>query len=205
MLFARNYRETAWGKLKGLWEIVVLTTLLYIFITSALSAIDSCIVGGLRVICFFGSIANFIVGGALAYGYNKFILELVRGNGKVKIEGLFDGFKQFGRAFGVYVINGVLIFLWALLLIIPGIIKALSYGMSYYILIDNPEMSAIDARKKSMEMMQGNKWRLFCLHFSFIGWWLLCILTLGILTFWVKPYEQAAEAEFYQSLLPPEA
>ena len=50
-------------------------------------------------------------------------------------------------------------------------------------------------------MMKGNKWRLFCLDFSFIGWDLLCLLTLGILSFWVTPYRQAAYAAFYQNLL----
>jgi hypothetical protein len=62
-------------------------------------------------------------------------------------------------------------------------------------------MPANEARKLSMAMMEGNKWRLFCLHFSFIGWFILCGLTLGILTFWVTPYVNAAEAAFYQSLL----
>ena len=50
-------------------------------------------------------------------------------------------------------------------------------------------------------MMRGNKWRLFCLDFSFIGWILLSILTFGILLFWIMPYMQTARAEFYQDLL----
>lgn len=152
---------------------------------------------------YIGGIVSLLVSGPFALGLTWISLTVVRG-GNPKIEMLFSGFKQFGRAFLLNLLIGIFVFLWALLLIIPGIIKAYSYSMSFYILADNPEMSANDARKKSMEMMQGNKWRLFCLHFSFIGWGLLCILTLGILTFWVMPYEQAAEAEFYQSLLPHE-
>ena len=73
--------------------------------------------------------------------------------------------------------------------------------MSYYILIDNPGLSANEARKRSMAMMRGNKWRLFCLDFSFIGWIVLCVLTFGILVFWVAPYQEAARAEFYQDLI----
>ena len=72
--------------------------------------------------------------------------------------------------------------------------------MSYYILADNPQMSCNDARVTSMEMMKGNKWRLFCLWFSFIGWWLLSILTLGILFLWTIPYMQVATAAFYDDL-----
>ena len=88
------------------------------------------------------------------------------------------------------------------MLIIPGIIKSLSYSMSYFILLDNPDMSANDARKESMEMMDGNKGRLFCLYLSYIGWYLLSILTFGILLFWVGPSVRTATAFFYQSLLP---
>ena len=62
-------------------------------------------------------------------------------------------------------------------------------------------MGANAARKRSMELMRGNKWRLFCLHCSFIGWLLLCILTLGILTLWIAPYLQTAQAEFYRDLI----
>lgn len=76
-----------------------------------------------------------------------------------------------------------------------------AYSMSWFILADNPDMPATEARKRSIAMMRGNKWRLFCLDFSFIGWMLLCILTLGILTFWIMPYVQTARAEFYQDLL----
>ena len=73
--------------------------------------------------------------------------------------------------------------------------------MSFYILADNPEIDFNVARVRSIEMMRGNKWRLFCLDLSFIGWYLLCILTLGILSLWVTPYHNAARAEFYQSLI----
>ena len=74
--------------------------------------------------------------------------------------------------------------------------------MSYYILADKPTLTATEIRHRSIELMRGNKWRLFCLEISFIGWWILCILTLGILSFWIIPYQQSAIAAFYQSLLP---
>lgn len=73
--------------------------------------------------------------------------------------------------------------------------------MSYYVLADNPEISANEARKRSMQIMRGNKWRLFCLDFSFIGWWLLTVLTLGILSFWIQPYKESACAAFYSRLI----
>ena len=66
---------------------------------------------------------------------------------------------------------------------------------------DNPSIAPDAARKASIEMMRGNKWRLFCLDFSFIGWYLLSVLTFGILSFWVLPYHYSATAAFYQSLI----
>lgn len=77
--------------------------------------------------------------------------------------------------------------------------------MSWYILCDDPKVGANAARKRSMELMRGHKWKLFCLSLSFIGWWLLCILTLGILSLWVVPYQQTALAHFYRSLTDAEA
>ncbi len=148
-----------------------------------------------------GAIALLLLTGPFSLGYAMMAMKVIRGN-RVGVENLFDGFKNFLSAFLLSLINSILIALWSLLFVIPGIIKTYSYSMSYYILADNPTMTANDARKKSMEMMRGNKWRLFCLHLSFIGWLLLCMLTLGILTFWIQPYMQTAEAAFYQSLLP---
>ena len=61
-------------------------------------------------------------------------------------------------------------------------------------------MTAREAIAASKEMMRGNRWRLFCLGFSFIGWSLLCALTLGIGTLWLRPYEEAAHAAFYREV-----
>ena len=72
--------------------------------------------------------------------------------------------------------------------------------MTYYILSDNPVLTANEARKQSMELMRGNKWRLFCLNFSFIGWIILCVITLGILSFWISPYIQSSVAAFYEEI-----
>ena len=84
--------------------------------------------------------------------------------------------------------------------IVPGIIKSFEYAIIPYILADDPEISSKDVFKKAKQMMKGNKWRLFKLDFSFIGWYLLCVLTLGIGTFFLLPYVNAAMAEFYKEL-----
>ena len=185
MLKAKDFRQRAWTNLHGNWTTAVLSYLIMELIIGVLA---------------FTWIGSLIVAGPLTVGFSLVTINVVRRNNP-KIENLFTAFKDFARAFVLWIINTIFVMLWTLLLIIPGIIKSLSYSMSYYILIDNPDISANEARKQSMQLMHGNKWRLFCLNFSFIGWILLSILTFGILLFWVQPYMEVAHAEFYQSLI----
>ena len=90
--------------------------------------------------------------------------------------------------------------LWSFLLIIPGIIKAYSYALTPYILVDNPELSPREALRRSQQMMQGQKFNLFYLQLSFIGWWILACFTGGIGFLWLVPYYQTSQAAFYQNL-----
>lgn len=91
------------------------------------------------------------------------------------------------------------LFLWSLLLFIPGIIKNYSYFMVEYILADNPQEK--DAITKSREMMNGHKFELFLLQLSFIGWFILSALTFGILyLIYVGPYYQQTMANYYIAL-----
>ncbi|MCM1545809.1 MAG: DUF975 family protein [Clostridiales bacterium] len=191
MLRARDFRQRAWSALSGKWGTMIVIMLIVSLISGAC--------GGLTIIGV-GAIVLLLITGPLSLGVAGSCLRVVRGQ-SVEVSNTFDGFKNFGGAFLLSLLNSIFIALWSLLFIIPGIIKSYAYSMSFYILNDNPQMDANTARKRSIEMMRGNKWRLFCLDLSFIGWWILCILTLGILSFWVEPYQKVAYAEFYQSLL----
>ena len=91
--------------------------------------------------------------------------------------------------------------LWTLLLVIPGIVKAYEYMMIPYLLADNPQMTKEEAFAESKRMMKGQKWKAFVLDLSFIGWYLLSALTLGILAvFYVSPYVNATHAALYEVL-----
>jgi uncharacterized membrane protein len=94
----------------------------------------------------------------------------------------------------------ILIFLWSLLLIVPGLIKSFSYAMTPFILEDNPELSGVEAIHRSRMMMKGHKFDLFWLWLSFIGWFLLSILTCGIGFLWLVPYMETAQAAFYEEV-----
>ena len=113
----------------------------------------------------------------------------------------------FSVAFGNWAHNvgGVLLmtvylFFWTLLLIIPGLIKSLSYALTPFILNEKPELSANEAIELSMKMMDGHKWDLFVLMLSFIGWIILACFTFGILYIWLVPYMSAAYANFYNEI-----
>lgn len=163
-----------------------------------IAALITTVISAVSAIPYFGVVINLIIAGPLTLGFAGMVLMIVEGK-TPKIEDLFDGFKNFVNAFVTYLLLNIYLALWSLL-IVPIFIKPFSYAMTFYILRDHPEMSASDAITKSREMMDGNKWKLFCLHFSFIGWYLLGILTLGILYIWLIPYVRAAEAQFYLDL-----
>ena len=90
--------------------------------------------------------------------------------------------------------------LWSLLFVIPGILKAYSYALVYYIKNDHPEYSWRECFIASNALMKGNRWKLFCLQFSFIGWTILGMLCLGLGGLWITPYRQTATAIFYEEL-----
>ena len=94
----------------------------------------------------------------------------------------------------------ILIFLWSLLLVIPGIIKGFSYAMTPFILEENPELTASEAIHRSRMMMRGHKFDLFWLFLGFLGWFILCLFTFGIGFFWLAPYMETAEAAFYEEV-----
>jgi uncharacterized membrane protein len=191
MLKAKDFRMRAWNDLKGLWGEAAVIGLIYVVLMGAMGGTSAFGVG---------AVALLILGGPIEIGYAYCALGYCRKN-KPSVETLFSGFNNFVNAMVLYIINTLFIALWTCLFIIPGIVKFFSYNMSYFILADNPDMAPDDARKASMTLMKGNKWRLFCLYFSFIGWFILCGITFGILTFWISPYLQTARAEFYQNLV----
>ena len=148
---AKEFRRSARNSLCGKRGVLALTLLLYALI----------LLGGMIILNGIGLIAELVTGGAFSLGFAVMALNVVRGR-EVRTENLFDGFKDFGRAFCLFMIEKIFIFLWTLLMIVPGIIKSLSYAMSYYILADDSKIGANEARKSSMRLMYGHKWQLFC-------------------------------------------
>ena len=145
------------------------------------------------------SIMNLIIGDPFALGAAIFSLSISR-NKEARFEQIFQGFNRFSNAFVAYLLIVLYVFLWALLLIVPGIIAALGYSMTFYIMADDPLINPQDALKKSKSMMDGYKLKLFylCLRFFLLA--LLCILTLGIGFLWLIPYVHVTMAKFYDDI-----
>lgn len=143
--------------------------------------------------------AWFLIGGTIQLGYCKFLLKQLN-NTNPEFNDVFSEFDRFGDGFAQRFLCNLYVSLWSLLFIIPGIIKSLSYAMTPYILAENPGMKANEAITRSREMMDGYKADLFMLHLTFLGWDILAMLTLNIGYLCLNPYQNAADAAFYQEL-----
>ena len=256
MKYAADFRADARDALRGRWPIAILTG----FIASLIGANIATSGGGSSnsnndssgavirdfqatefwlqyrtlvitaiVILVIWVIITIVIGGAGKLGYATFNLKLVD-NKDVALADLFSQFHRLGDGFCMNFLMGLYTLLWTLLFIIPGLIKTYSYAMTPYILAENPGMTATDAITESRRIMDGNKWRLFCLGFSFIGWGLLCAAPTLIALFivsriaietqslaallWIipasipsfigslflTPYQEAAWAAFYRDV-----
>jgi integral membrane protein len=194
-----NYRKRALASLEHGWGTFVCATLVYLVISSICQSFtrideESASLAGL-------SLVMTILLLPLMWGFYTMYLDHIRGE-KVGLGNLFQGYSKewFSKSLLTLLLMYVYILLWTLLLIIPGIIKALSYAMTPYVLKDNPNMKSNEAIEESMRLMSGHKAELFLLSLSFIGWALLSLLTLGIGFLWLIPYMQTACAYFYEDL-----
>ena len=188
-----NHEITAQAraKLRGRWGLPI-----------AFSLLLGLIMGAAQSIPQIGGLISMVVSGPFQLGGIIFYLTFVRG-GECKLNMLFAGFKNFSNAVAAYLLMNLFIFLWSLLLIVPGIVAALAYSQTFYLMADDKSLGALEAIRLSKKMMQGHKWKLFCLGLRFLGWSLLCILTLGIGFLWLIPYMSASYAIFYDDLREP--
>ena len=194
-----NYRKRALASLEHGWGTFVCATLVYLVISSICQSFTR--IDEESASLAFLSLVMTILLLPLIWGFYTMYLDHIRGE-KVGLGNLFQGYSKewFSKSLLTLLLMYVYILLWTLLLIIPGIIKALSYAMTPYVLKDNPNMKSNEAIEESMRLMSGHKAELFLLSLSFIGWALLSLLTLGIGFLWLIPYMQTAFAYFYEDL-----
>lgn len=200
-MYARDYRATAEEKCKKFSSRLAIIYLIYMIITGAINSVFSYTTDfeGIEISFSYGSILGIFVMGPFVASLIKISKKVYKGE-EPQVDELFTGFKDYGNNFVLYLLQRVYIALWSLLFVIPGLIKTYSYAMAFYIKEDNPELTANECITKSREMMDGHKWELFCLEFSYLGWLILCALTLGILSLWVGPKMELAKYTFYRNI-----
>lgn len=195
-------KQTAWEKLGGKWSKAIAALLVFILISIVIDIPSAFFEEDSMGECIWKILeAPFALG--LDIGIYAYFLDLTR-NKELSLKRLVVGFTNgWGCYFNLVctqLLMCLFVFLWSLLLIVPGIMKAFSYSMVYFILLDHPEYSSRQLLRKSSEMMYGHRMELFVLYLRFIPWVLLGIITCGIAFLWVGPYVTAAFSEFYLQL-----
>lgn len=204
-----EYRAMARETLRGRWnEMALIMLVLFVisgvfsapssiasifempWLSMSLSGLNSCLVLLLIV--------------PLEYALYNLLLSFARNE---EFEGSYAMYicRDFAAHWEKYVGSGLLMGILVCLIAIPtlligAIILGLAYSLIPYIIRDNPEMSIRDVLRTSRMMMRGHKWELFVLQLSFIGWYLLAILTLCIGLLWLTPYVGQAMAHFYEDV-----
>ena len=162
-------------------------------------AVITAVLSIVLVMIAVGILFSIFVSNPLLVGGASFFIRTSRG--ECNIRELINGFTgNYKNVVKIMFLKNLYIFLWSLLFIVPGIIKAYEYYMVDYILADNPDMDSKRAFQLSRDMMYGYKWKTFVLQLSFIGWELLGALLCGIGSLFVVPYVQATMAELYRYL-----
>lgn len=197
--------DANWGKAICVILLILATSLLTTLVEITFS-------GGLTAwfesdeLTFSATLAGLLVSLALipfTIGVSWYFLNLSRSENPL-ISDTFEPYKSgsvMWKVIGASIVQFIFIFLWTLLLIIPGIIKSFSYSQVFFILKDNPEMGILDAITESRKRMDGLKWKYFVLLLSFIGWAILSLLTLGIGYLFLFPYMYTTLGAFYQHLI----
>ena len=181
----RQLKQRAKDVLSGNWGVALVSFVL----NSVICTVAGSIIPGL------GGIA---ISGPMEAGVDSIYMTLQREE-EPSVEQLFSGFENFLNTFLAGVLRTVFVWLWTLLLIVPGIVASLGYSQVFYILNDQPELEAMEALRASKELMDGHKLEYFLLQLSFLPWMLLCVFILPM--FYVVPYISATNAAYYDYLL----
>lgn len=177
------FRSLARQRMSGMWLMSALACLIYSLISSASS----------------WAIVGIIIAGPLEYGLTMYLCKQAD-EGESKIELLFSGFNRFVETMVAGLLVGLIVMAGLALFVVPGIVAALGLAMTFYIMVDDPNISGIDAMKRSWNMMKGHKGDLFVFYLKFIGWVLLGIITFGVGMYFVTPYIRTAQLYYYRDL-----
>ena len=195
-------KSTAKEQLRGRWGLAIITVLVSNLIINSYNMFKGVdfVIEISENLTLTLNLISLIFGGVVSTGLSKFLLNFTTNREVPKFADLFSQFKIFFKALGLFILMGIAIILGTLFFIIPGIIVALMFSQAFYILAENPNKGIFECLEESSNLMHGYKWELFVLQLSFIGWELLAVLTFGIASLWINPYQKVTEANFYLKL-----
>lgn len=193
-------------QLRGKWGSAILITVVYIVLQGVLDLIIAPVTGGRSTVTnpnttydIVSGLGTVVITALLLPGYLAVFFKLSEGE-KPVVGDLFSKFNYFFKFLIATIIYTVLVAIGLVLFVIPGIIIGLGLAQVYYILLDEPELSAVEALKKSWKMMTGHKWEYFVLGLSFLGWAIASIFTLFIGLLWLVPYVNMTYLNYYLEL-----
>ena len=193
-------RKDAKARMSGNWTAGVMLTLVVLIVSSLFASI-SYLANNEALSLVYSIVINLFLSFPLTVGLYMAFLSFARGE-ELNVSTLFGAFNRtyYKKSVVLCLLMSIYTCLWMLLLIIPGFIKSLSYSMAPYILIENPDISAEMAIRRSMAMMNGHKMDLFLIYLGMIGLGILSALLFFIPLLWIVPYYQVVLAKFYFSL-----
>lgn len=199
MVSRLELKTRAKSQLKNNWILAIITFVCYSLILQLVNVEFTKSVEASN----FGialNILGILLYGPVQIGICRFSLNLSKGDSSAKFKDLFSGFDVFLKSLLMNLIIMICISIGMILFIIPGIILIFMFSQANYILAENPEKSSIECLKESIRMMKGYKFEYFVLYLSFVGWFILSILTFGIGFLWLVPYYQITATNFYLEL-----
>ena len=187
-------------QLRGNWAVAIGTELVSNIILQVEMGYKVASKLGLNGMSYSLDLITLLLGGVISVGLCRFLLDMATKRREPRFNTLFSRFNIYLKTLGLNILITLAVLAGTLLFIIPGIIVSLMFSQAFYILSEDPSKSITQCINESVKLMNGHKWDLFYLNLTFIGWWLVSILTLGIAALWVAPYQKLTEANFYLDL-----
>lgn len=202
MFDSAMYKKKALVQLKGRWKYLLLQTAIVSALIIAL--LQPALAGAVALagspLFFFSCVLAVACAGVLLAADAGVYLRLLRSECKMNFSMFLRGLENWESAALGALWHTLWIFLWGLVLVIPGMIKLFSYSQMAFIIAEHPGISARKAMRISVLMTQGHKADLFMMALSFAGWLLLSLASCGIGFLWLKPYMTASFAHAYLAL-----
>ena len=190
-------KSRAKEQIRGKWGVAIGTVLFANIILEVDFAYRVTAELGAEGLSYSINLIALLLGGVISVGLCRFLLNMATGREEARFDNLFSGFNIYLKTLGLNILITLAVVAGTLLFIIPGIIVSLMFSQAFYILSEDPSKSITQCISESVNLMTGHKWELFYLELTFIGWWLLAVITLGIAALWVSPYQKLTEANFY--------